>query len=107
VLGIDPAIDGGGEDHAAALLQPNIGVAPRRRVGRDIGARDSDQAAAIGKPRQRRADVPERGVGYTPLHVRHRRKGRIDDDDAWHNGGVEVIVDLCRVVAGRGDVGEE
>ena len=35
VLGIDRAVNRGGEDDAAAFLQPDEGVAPDRIVGRD------------------------------------------------------------------------
>ena len=48
--------------------------------------------------------MAERGVGHAALHVGHRRERRIHDDDARHDGGVEVIVNLRGVLEGHADV---
>src|SRR3546814_9401776 len=53
MLGVDRAIDGGREHDAAMLLKPNEGRRPRRRVGREAGARDRDESATVAKTRER------------------------------------------------------
>ncbi len=49
VLRIDRAVDSGGEDDAAALLQPDESVAPGRIVRGEVGAGDCDETAALGR----------------------------------------------------------
>ena len=48
-----PAVDGGREHEAAALLNPDEAVAPGRIVGGEIGARYGNQASALDQTRQR------------------------------------------------------
>ena len=85
VAGIDAAVDGGREHHAAAFLQPHEILAPGRIVGDEIGARDGDQAAAFGEARQRRADMAQRGVGDPALDMGRGREGRVHQHDARAN----------------------
>ena len=108
MLGIDRAVDRRGEDHAAALLQPDEGVAPGRRLGREVRAGDRDQPPAVGEPRQRGGDMAK---------ARHRPCGRSTFAIA-ENGGfisttlgvmaaIEVIVDLRGVEARDGEARKE
>lgn len=102
VLGIDRSVDGGGEDHAATLLQAGERRSPGRIVGREAGGGDCDQAAAGREARERRGDMAERSIGDAALDMRHDRERRIHQHDARHGGGIEMIVDLGRVEAGDG-----
>ena len=47
--------------------------------------------------------MAKRRVRHAPIDIRHRREGRVHQDDARHDGGIEMIVDLRRVEAGDGD----
>jgi hypothetical protein len=58
MTGIDVAVDRCREHQASAFLQSDEAIAPRRIVGRNTGARNGDEAAAVGKTGQRRRNVP-------------------------------------------------
>ena len=107
VLGIDRAVDRGGEDDAAAFLQMDEGVAPGRGVGPEVCAGDRHQPPAVGEAGQGRGDVAIGGVGHAAGDVGHRREGRIHQDDARDDGGIEVIVDLSCVEACDGHARKE
>ena len=51
--------------------------------------------------------MAKRRVRHAPIDIRHRREGRVHQDDARRDPGVEMIVDLRRVEAGDGDAREE
>ena len=70
-------------------------------------AGDGDEAPAIGKARQRRADVAKRGVRHAAIDMRDRRKRRVHQDDARADVGVEMIVDLRRIEARDGKAGKQ
>ena len=103
VLGVDRAVDRGREHDAAALLQPDEGVAPGRGVRPEARAGDRHQPPAVGETRERRGDMAIGGVGHAPGHVRHRREGRVHQHDARDHGRIEVIVDLGGVEARGGN----
>ena len=107
VAGIDAAIDRGREHDAAALLQSDEGVAPGWIVGREAGAGDGDQAAALGETRQRRGDVAQRCVGDAAIDMCGDREGRVHQHDGRTHGRVEMIVDMGRVVSRDGDAGKQ
>ena len=103
VLGVDRTVDRGGEHDAAALLQPDEGVAPGRGVRPEVRAGDRHQPPAVGETRERRSDVAIGGVGHAAGDVRHRREGRVHQHDARNGGRIEMIVDLRGVEARDGD----
>ena len=107
MLGIDRAVDRRGEDDGAALLKANKGIAPGRRLGAEVRARDCDQTAAVGETRQRRSDMAIGGIRHPAADVRHRRERRVHQHGGRRDGAIEVIVDLRRVEAGHAKVGEE
>jgi len=86
------------EDNAAFLLHPHEAVAPGRLVGTDIAAGDGDKASAVGKTRKRRSDMPDRGFGEAALDMRRCREGRIHQNDARPDGGIEPVMNLLGVV---------
>ena len=100
---IDTAVDGCSEYDTAMFLQPDEGVAPFRGVGRKARAGDGDETPAGRQARQRRGDMAIGGVGHAPRDTRHRREGRVHDDDAGHKVGVQMVVDLRRIEAGDRD----
>ena len=107
VLRIYRAVDRGGEHELAALLQAREGVGPGWIVGREARSGDRDETPAFAQPRQGRGDMAKRRVRHAPIDVRHRREGRVHQNHARRNPGVEMIVDLCRVEAGDGDAREQ
>jgi hypothetical protein len=107
VLGIDRPVDRGGEHDAAAFLQPDEGVAPGRVVRPEVRAGDCHQPPAVDETRERRGDVPIRGVGHAAGDIGHRREGWIHQHDGRRRGGIEVIVDLRSVEARDGDARKE
>src|SRR3546814_3715153 len=64
MLGIDRTVDGDGEHDAPTLLQPNERISPGRIIGREARPGDRDQAATVGEPGQRGADMAQGGVRY-------------------------------------------
>jgi hypothetical protein len=107
MLGIDRSIDGGREQDAPALLQPNESVDPHRIVGRAARPGDRDEPSTFGETDERRGDVAKGGVGHAAIDVRERGERRVHEHDAWNDAGVEMIVDLRGIVAGDGDAGEQ
>ncbi|TWG96286.1 hypothetical protein L598_002700000160 [Mesorhizobium sp. J18] len=103
VLGIDRAIDCGGKDDTAALLQTSEGRRPSGIVGREAGAGDRHQPSAGSKARQRRGDMAECGVSDTAVDIRHHREWRVHQHHARHHGRIEMIVDLGGVEARDGN----
>jgi len=99
VAGIDGAVDRGREQDAAPLLQTDKAFAPCGGVRAEVRAGDGDEASAVGKARQRRRDVPERGVGDTALDVNRRRERRVHQHDGRTHAAVEVIVNMRGVEA--------
>ena len=71
MLGIDGAVDGGGEDDAPARLQPDEGVPPGRIVGCEARAGDSNEPAARGQARQGGGDMAVGGVRHAALDMGH------------------------------------
>ena len=104
---VNAAIDGGGEDNAATLLQSDEGVAPGGIVGREAGAGDRDEASAFGETGERRRDMTQGGVGDPAVDMRGDRKGRVHQHDARAHRAVEMIVDMGRVVLRDGNVRKE
>ena len=90
-------------DDAALLLQAHEGLAPGRLIGADIVAGDRDEPSALGEPRQRRADVPDRRFGEAPLDMRRGREGRVHQHHARPDRRIETVVDLLGVVPGDRD----
>jgi hypothetical protein len=72
VAGIDPPVDGRRKHHASAFLQADKAVAPSWIVGGEVCARNGNEAAALGEPRQRRRNVTERGIGNPAVDVSRR-----------------------------------
>lgn len=103
VAGIDAAVDRSREHDAASFLQTDEAIAPGWIVGREIRAGDGDEAAAIGETRQRRRHVAQRSVGDAPVDVGSGREGRIHQHDGRAHGGVEMVVNMSRVVPRDGD----
>ena len=64
MLGIDRAVNGGGEHDAAMLLKPDEGVTPGWRIGGEVRPGDRHQPPAIGQTRQRRGDMAIGGFGH-------------------------------------------
>src|SRR6266478_6917003 len=69
VAGIDPPVDRRRKHHASAFLQANKAVAPSWIVGAKVRARNGNQPAALGEPRQRRRNMTQGGVGDTAVDV--------------------------------------
>ena len=107
VADIGAAGDRRGEDDAAFLLQAHKGLAPGRLIRTDIMAGDRDETAALGEPRQRRADVAHRGFGEAAFDMRRGREGRVHQNDTRPDPSIEMVVDLLGVVAGDSDVAEQ
>ncbi len=105
--GIDRAGDRGREDDRPTLLKRDESVGPGGIVRRKVRAGDGDETPAIGKARQRRADMAKRGVRHAAIDMRNRRKGRVHQDDARADVGVEMIVDLRRIEARDRKAGEK
>lgn len=103
MLGVNAAVDPGGEDDAAALLQTGEGVGPGRSLRAEVRAGDRNEAAAGRQARERGGDMAERGVGHAALDMDHGRERRVHEHDRRNGGGVEMIVDLGRVEAGDGN----
>ena len=101
---INAAIDGGGEDDASTLLQSDEGVAPGGMVGRETGAGDRHQAAAFGETRERRRRYGAKRRRRPAVDMRRDREGRVHQHDARTHRGVEMIVDMGRVVLRDGNV---
>ena len=99
VAGIDPAVDAGGEHHAAALLQPDEPIPPGRIVGGQSFAGDGDQTAALGETRQRRADMAQRRIRHPALHMRRGRERRVHQHHARTHRRIEMVVDVGGVVS--------
>ena len=107
VLGIDGAVDRGREHYTTLLLEPDEGVTPSRIVGCEARSSDGDQTAAIGKARQGRRDMAQRGVRHATVDVGQRRERRVHQHDARQEMRVEVIVNLRRVESGGANVREQ
>ena len=75
VLGVDRAVDRGREHDAAALLQPDEGVAPGRVVGPEVRAGDRHQPPAVGETRERRGDVAKAVSAMRPATLAIAEKG--------------------------------
>ena len=105
--GIDRAGDRGREDDRPTLLKRDESIGPGGIVRRKIRARDGDETPAIGKARQRRADMAKRGVRHAAIDMGDGRKGRVHQDDARADVGVEMIVDLRRIEARDRNAGEQ
>jgi len=103
---IDAAVDRGREHNAAAFLKAHEGRMPAWILGREAGAGDGDKTPAIGKARQRRGDVAQGGIGNAALDMGGRREGRVHQHDRRADRGIEMIVDLGRVMA-RDGYGQE
>ena len=106
VAGIDATVDGCGEHDTPALLQLHEAVAPGGIVGGEIGAGDRNQAAALGEPRQRGRDVPQRRVGDAPLDMRRHGKWRVHQHDARPDSRIEMIVNVGGIETRDGKAGE-
>ena len=100
VAGIGLAGERRREDDAALLLQTHEAVAPGRLIGTDIAAGDGDEAAAFGETRKRGADMADGGFGEAALDMRRGREGRVHQNDARPDRGIETVVDLLGVVPG-------
>ena len=98
VAGISTTIDGGGEHDAAALLEPDKGIAPGGSVGRQVGAGDGNQASAFSHPRQRRCDMTQCGIRHSTIDMGRDRKRRVHQHHRRPNIGIEMIVDMRRIV---------
>ena len=107
MAGIDPAVDAGGEHHAAALLQPDKPIPPGRIVWGQSFARNGDQAAAFGEPRQRRADMAQCRVRHPAFHMGCRRERRVHQHDGRAYRRIEMVVDVGGVIARDGNVLEQ
>ena len=107
VAGIDPAVNAGGEHHAAALLQPDEPIPPGRIVGGQSFARDGDQAAALGETRQRRADMAQRRIRHPAFHMGRRRERRVHQHHGRTHRRIEMVVDVGGVIARDGNVLEQ
>ena len=73
--GIDRAGDRGREDDRPTLLKRDESVGPGGIVRRETRAGDGDETPAIGKARQRRADMTKRGVRHAAIDMREAEKG--------------------------------
>jgi hypothetical protein len=107
MLGIDRAIDRPSEDHAAAFLETDEGLAPGRGLGTEIGAGDRHQPPAVGETRQRRGDMAIGCVGHSAVDVCNCGEWRVHQHDARRDRSVEMILDLRRIEARDGDAGKE
>ncbi len=99
--------DGNAQHDAVALLQTFEGRAPRRALGREACARDGDEAASRSEVRQRRGEMPGSRAPERAIDPCQGREGRVHENDARPNSGVEVVVDLRGVVSGDGNAGEQ
>ena len=106
MTGIDATVDGCGERDATALLQFHESVAPGGIVGGEIGARNRNQAAAVGEPRQRGRDVSQRRVGDASLDMPRHGKWRVHQHDARPDSRVEMIVNVSGIETRDGKAGE-
>ena len=86
------------EDDAALLLQTHEAFAPGRLIGTDIAAGDRDEPAAFGETRERGGDMADRRFGEAALDMRRRREGRVHQNHARPDRGIEPVVDLLGVV---------
>ncbi len=64
-----------------------VSTTRQRSCGR---AGDRDNPAAIGETRQRRSNAAKCGVRHAALDIGHRWEGRIHQDDARRDGGIEM-----------------
>ncbi len=103
MLGVDGPVDRGGEHDPAARLQGGEGIAPVRQLRPDIGAVIATRRPPGCEPVQRRGDMAKARVGDAPGHMRHRREGRVHQDDGRDSAGIEMIVDLRGVEAAHGN----
>ncbi len=106
VAGIDATVDCCGEHDTPAFLQSDEAVAPGGIVGREIGAGDRNQAAALGEPRQRGRDVAQRSVGDASLDMRRHGKWRVHQHDARPDSRIEMIVNVRGIETRDGKAGE-
>jgi hypothetical protein len=107
MLGIDRAVDRRREHDAPAFLQSREGIGPSRIVRRATRPGNRDKTPALGKPRQRRADMAQGGVGHAAIDIGERGEWRIHQHDARRHSRVEMIVDLRRVEFCHGDARKE
>jgi len=99
--------DCGREDDARFLLQAHEAVAPGRLIGTDIAAGDGDESSPFGKTRKRGSDVAHRGLGENGLRMRRGGEGRVHQNHARPDCGIETVMDLLRVVPGGIDAAEQ
>jgi hypothetical protein len=107
MTGIDPVTDRCREQQSAAFLQLDEAIAPSRVATRNTAARNGDQAAAVGKRRQRRRNVPERGVGDAAIDMRRHRKRWVHQHDGRMDVSIEMMVNVRRVIPSDADAAEQ
>jgi hypothetical protein len=107
VARIGLAGDRGREDDARFLLQAHKAVAPGRLIGTDIAAGDGDESSPFGKTRKRGSDVAHRGLFEAAFDMRRGGEGRVHQNHARPDCGIETVVDLLRVVPGDIDAAEQ
>ena len=104
---VDAAVDDGGKQKPAALLEPLEAVEPKRIVGREASAGDGDEASALGQPRQGRREMAESRIADAAFDMSGGGERRVHEDDGRVDGDVEMIVDVCCVVRCYRDVREQ
>jgi hypothetical protein len=80
------------------------GVVPGGIVRRQACSGDRDQAPAVGKTCESRRDVAQGGVGDAALDMGSGREGRVHQHDRRTGAGIEMVVDMRRVVARNGSI---
>ena len=103
MLGIDRALDRGGEHHATAFLKGDIGGRPVGIVGCKIGAGNGHETAARSEARQRRRDMTKRSVCHAGYDISHCGERRIHQDDSRCHRRIEMIVNLGCIEARDGN----
>ncbi len=97
----------GREHDARFLLQAHKAVAPGRLIGTHIAAGDGDETSAVGKTRERGADMAHRGLGEAAFDMRRGRERRVHQHRGRPGLGIEMVVDLLGVVPGDIDAAEQ